>query len=321
MSVLISPCCGYEVRAEKIYLNPAYSKASSNYLRYGVLPSYKIPQYLCQVEISELQEVERFYIWRTQQDHRVRIKHAALHGHVFSWSDPSANPAYAPGHEKNCRCWGEHINDQNLEKFINHKDITTWPKPPIDGKLEEGLPTRDKPRNKGEKSLYDQYGGQWRPHIDMRHNLHWDYQAPRKGADWLNIPINGRPTKKIVLKSFTNMLQIKYFKAFKDNSPKLVISGDSQSYLKAGEILANQKDAYFDDPRFAIYYPSKYITKKELYLDPQECKKFAEIFLNFAQVNGCHDYFDTKALGYPDPEVFVSCNEYTAELFDEDEDD
>ena len=117
------------------------------------------------------------------------------------------------------------------------------------------------------------------------------------------------------------MLQIKYFKAFRYGRPMLVISGDNKSYLKAGQILSKQKDAYFDDPRFAIYYPSKYITKKELYLDPQECKKFAEIFLNFAQVNGCHDYFNTKALGYPDPEVFVSCNEYTAELFDEDEDD
>ena len=89
MSALISPCCGSSIRPQKIYLNPAYSKASIQYLRYGVLPSYKIPQYLCQVDISDLQEVERFYIWRTQQDHRVRIKHAALHGHVFSWRYPN----------------------------------------------------------------------------------------------------------------------------------------------------------------------------------------------------------------------------------------
>ena len=118
------------------------------------------------------------------------------------------------------------------------------------------------------------------------------------------------------------MLQIKYFKAFRYGRPMLVISGDNKSYLKAGEILANQKDAYFDDPRFAIYYPSKYITKKELYLDPQECKKFAERFLSFAKGGRGHNYFDTKALGYgpDDPEVFVTCDEYSDKIFEEQED-
>jgi hypothetical protein len=41
-------------------------------------------------------------------------------------------------------------------------DTKTWPKPPRDGKLKEGTPSRSKPANRGEKSLYDEKGGEWR---------------------------------------------------------------------------------------------------------------------------------------------------------------
>jgi hypothetical protein len=59
------------------------------------------------------------------------------------------------------------------------------------------LPTKAGPLSRGEKSLYDQYGGQWRPHPrEKHHNLHWDYKSAGKCTKWLNIPINNLPTLK-----------------------------------------------------------------------------------------------------------------------------
>lgn len=72
-----------------------------------------------------------------------------------------------------------------------------WPKVPIDGSLRVGLPTKNKPLSRSEKSLFDQYGGQWRPHLrdgKQGHNLHWNYQSSTKYAKWLDIPINNMPT-------------------------------------------------------------------------------------------------------------------------------
>jgi hypothetical protein len=49
-------------------------------------------------------------------------------------------------------------------------DVSTWPKVPINGILREGIPTKTKARNKGEKVIYDQYGRQWRPHLKEKHH-------------------------------------------------------------------------------------------------------------------------------------------------------
>ena len=65
-------------------------------------------------------------------------------------------------------------------------DTSTWPIPPVRGPLTEGLPSRSKPRNRGEKSLYDSHGGEWRPHKpDYYHPKgHWDYKPQGNNQPW-----------------------------------------------------------------------------------------------------------------------------------------
>jgi murein DD-endopeptidase MepM/ murein hydrolase activator NlpD len=43
---------------------------------------------------------QKYYIWFTQMDDRVRSSHMARHGQTFSW-----NASPIPGEEENCRCW------------------------------------------------------------------------------------------------------------------------------------------------------------------------------------------------------------------------
>lgn len=74
-------------------------------------------------------------------------------------------------------------------------DTKTWPKPPRDGRLKEGTPSRSKPAGRGEKSLYDEKGGEWRyAPEDKYHNEHWDYKPP--GGQWENVPIGDKPPIK-----------------------------------------------------------------------------------------------------------------------------
>jgi hypothetical protein len=72
---------------------------------------------------------------------------------------------------------------------IDPKDPTTWPTPPGKGPFRPGNPSRAKPRNRGEKSLYDPEGGEWRPHLpDKYHDkFHWDYKPPGKNKPWHDI--------------------------------------------------------------------------------------------------------------------------------------
>ncbi len=76
-------------------------------------------------------------------------------------------------------------------------DTKTWSKPPKDGKYNEGVPSRTKPMDRGEKSLYDEKGGEWRyAPEDKYHNEHWDYKPPGKGEAWENVPIDNKPPVK-----------------------------------------------------------------------------------------------------------------------------
>jgi hypothetical protein len=74
----------------------------------------------------------------------------------------------------------------------------TWPKPPVEGPFVEGEPTRGGPRKRGEKSLFDKNGGEWRPHkSDNYHkNGHWDYKPPstprNKYPKWEDIDPDGK---------------------------------------------------------------------------------------------------------------------------------
>lgn len=59
------------------------------------------------------------YIWRTEDDVKVRPSHAANDDRVFSWDNPPATGH--PGEDFNCRCWAEPIGD---DEYANQTLIT-----------------------------------------------------------------------------------------------------------------------------------------------------------------------------------------------------
>jgi hypothetical protein len=71
------------------------------------------------------------------------------------------------------------------------KTLLGWPIPPGKGPFKIGDPSRTKPRERGEKSLYDSEGGEWRWDASGHqpdYKPHWDYKAPGKNTPWINIP-------------------------------------------------------------------------------------------------------------------------------------
>lgn len=56
---------------------------------------------------SKQAETGMQYIWRTQEDDRVRSSHAANNGKIFSFDDPPSTGN--PGEDFGCRCWAEPI--------------------------------------------------------------------------------------------------------------------------------------------------------------------------------------------------------------------
>ncbi len=50
------------------------------------------------------------YIWRSQDDDKVRDRHAFLDDNIFRWDQPPLE-GYHPGMEIGCRCWAEPILD------------------------------------------------------------------------------------------------------------------------------------------------------------------------------------------------------------------
>ncbi|MEO8630965.1 MAG: RHS repeat-associated core domain-containing protein, partial [Betaproteobacteria bacterium] len=72
------------------------------------------------------------------------------------------------------------------------------PPTPDADKCTVGPASRPSERNKGGKSTWDPYGGEWRyfPE-DIWHNPHWDYNPhDRPSSPWQNIPIGGLPPRK-----------------------------------------------------------------------------------------------------------------------------
>ena len=90
---------------------------------------------------------------------------------------------------------------------IDWKDTSTWPTPPtggtygVTGDFTVDLASKDKyGERKGEKSLYDKNGGEWRPaKLDRHHDVpHWDYKPyewndnqNRNIGGWKNIDLSG----------------------------------------------------------------------------------------------------------------------------------
>jgi SPP1 gp7 family putative phage head morphogenesis protein len=56
------------------------------------------------------------FVWRTQQDERVRDEHAALEGTRHAYADPPSEGL--PGEPVNCRCWAESVISDELAESL-----------------------------------------------------------------------------------------------------------------------------------------------------------------------------------------------------------
>jgi len=83
--------------------------------------------------------------------------------------------------------------DGKIDGDTDMTDPESWPSPPADSPCEVGDPSKTKPRNRGEKSLYDKDGGEWRPHKpDKHHPGHWDHKpGGNPNNQWKNIDLDG----------------------------------------------------------------------------------------------------------------------------------
>jgi hypothetical protein len=81
--------------------------------------------------------------------------------------------------------------EKTIDENTDMSDTSTWPKPPVEGDVKEGEPSRAKPRSRGEKSVYDEKGGEWRPHKPDNHHPegHWDHKPSGSNQPWENIPV------------------------------------------------------------------------------------------------------------------------------------
>lgn len=78
---------------------------------------------------------------------------------------------------------------------VDRSKPETWPEPPFSGERKIGEPSRQKPKERGEKSWYDEEGGEWRPHTPDKYHPegHWDYKPPGENSPWQNIFIKNLP--------------------------------------------------------------------------------------------------------------------------------
>jgi hypothetical protein len=103
----------------------------------------------------------------------------------------------------------KHIDDVNTQDVADFSGLPSGWTTPTGGGLELvtsysldplGRPTQivnpnEQPARRGEKSLYDSEGGEWRPHLpdSWHNNPHWDYKPPGPNQPWQNIGIDGTP--------------------------------------------------------------------------------------------------------------------------------
>jgi Phage Mu protein F like protein len=86
---------------------PAYRRAFDQYLRRGTPIG---------LSLKADTHPTTHYIWRTQEDSRVRPSHRANDGKVFAWDDPP--PTGHPGEDFGCRCRAEPFAP-NVDEFMN----------------------------------------------------------------------------------------------------------------------------------------------------------------------------------------------------------
>jgi SPP1 gp7 family putative phage head morphogenesis protein len=114
---------------------PYYRKAFQAYLRYGIAPDEAMALFAHHDALSRKNERQnrptRYYVWRTQNDGKVRPSHAANNGRLFAWDDPP--PTGHPGEDYGCRCVAEPVYGlrsltkeafENIKKAI--RDFLLW---------------------------------------------------------------------------------------------------------------------------------------------------------------------------------------------------
>ena len=87
--------------------------------------------------------------------------------------------------------WDHLIASKGIDENTDLTAPSTWPKPPVEGECKEGEPSKKKPRDRGEKSLWDPKGGEWRPHKPDKYHPegHWDHKPPGPNTPWIDVPI------------------------------------------------------------------------------------------------------------------------------------
>lgn len=91
----------------------------------------------------------------------------------------SLNPAWKIIHSSKVKDYSA-LTNHALEEY-----------PTKNGPFKEEKPSRNKPASRGEKSLYDSEGGEWRIDKGTHGNPHWDYKPPVKNGEWINIDFFG----------------------------------------------------------------------------------------------------------------------------------
>lgn len=78
---------------------------------------------------ENIKDSKKEYVWRTQQDDKVRDLHNELEGKQFSFDDPPISGTSGfrgnPGEPANCRCYAEPVNSmvqENINIIIEHLD-------------------------------------------------------------------------------------------------------------------------------------------------------------------------------------------------------
>ena len=99
------------------------------------------------------------------------------------------NLPHAPALPRNWNAEGVNWDD------VDMTNPETWPKPPVEGELTPGDPSRNKPKERGEKSLFDEKGGEWRPHKPDKYHPdgHWNYKPKGDNMPWEDVFIKILP--------------------------------------------------------------------------------------------------------------------------------
>lgn len=98
----------------------AYRQAFNQYLRKGTPIELSLKMMMQEFVHHKMLGNGTHYIWRTQDDAKVRPAHAANDDTIFAWDHPPATGH--PGEDFHCRCWAEPIGD---DRYANQLLITS----------------------------------------------------------------------------------------------------------------------------------------------------------------------------------------------------